>query len=90
MKHKFKSSHKARYHIKKFQIKYHKSKIQNKKSGITTSHYSMDGVKAWSKLAIRSKHQGVKWLFLKDWGKTIKMTKPQGAKQKFAPLKSSK
>ncbi|MFS7957355.1 hypothetical protein Hanom_Chr07g00665421 [Helianthus anomalus] len=27
--------------------------------------------------------QGVKWLFLKVWGKTVKVTKPQGAKQKF-------
>ncbi|MFS7950929.1 hypothetical protein Hanom_Chr07g00588971 [Helianthus anomalus] len=27
--------------------------------------------------------QGVNWLFLKVWGKTIKVKKPQGAKQKF-------
>ncbi|MFS7906407.1 hypothetical protein Hanom_Chr01g00058821 [Helianthus anomalus] len=27
--------------------------------------------------------QGVNWLFLKVWGKTVKVTKPQGAKQKF-------
>ncbi|MFS7995660.1 hypothetical protein Hanom_Chr12g01120561 [Helianthus anomalus] len=29
------------------------------------------------------KDQGVKWLFLKVWGKTVKVTKPQGAKRKF-------
>ncbi|MFS8005434.1 hypothetical protein Hanom_Chr13g01237311 [Helianthus anomalus] len=38
---------------------------------------------AWSKLATRPKHQRVKWLFLKVWGKTVKMTKPQGVKRKF-------
>ncbi|MFS7921715.1 hypothetical protein Hanom_Chr03g00240181 [Helianthus anomalus] len=27
--------------------------------------------------------QGVNWLFLKVWGKTVKVTKPQGAKRKF-------
>ncbi|MFS7940465.1 hypothetical protein Hanom_Chr05g00464761 [Helianthus anomalus] len=27
--------------------------------------------------------QGVNWLFLKVWGKTIKVTKSQGAKRKF-------
>ncbi|MFS7979955.1 hypothetical protein Hanom_Chr10g00933751 [Helianthus anomalus] len=27
--------------------------------------------------------QGVKWLFLKVWGTTVKVTKPQGAKRKF-------
>ncbi|MFS8019262.1 hypothetical protein Hanom_Chr15g01401731 [Helianthus anomalus] len=27
--------------------------------------------------------QGVNWLFLKVWGKTIKVTKPHGAKRKF-------
>ncbi|MFS7889513.1 hypothetical protein Hanom_Chr00s000004g01607881 [Helianthus anomalus] len=37
----------------------------------------------WSKLTTKSKHQGVKWLFLKVWGKTIKVIKPQGAKRKF-------
>ncbi|MFS7918910.1 hypothetical protein Hanom_Chr03g00206741 [Helianthus anomalus] len=29
------------------------------------------------------KDQGVKWLFLKVWGKIVKVTKPQGAKRKF-------
>ncbi|MFS7944236.1 hypothetical protein Hanom_Chr06g00509681 [Helianthus anomalus] len=38
---------------------------------------------AGSKLATKPKHQGVKWLFLKVWGKTVKVTKPQGAKRKF-------
>ncbi|MFS7915211.1 hypothetical protein Hanom_Chr02g00162641 [Helianthus anomalus] len=27
--------------------------------------------------------QGVNWLFLKVWDKTVKVTKPQGAKRKF-------
>ncbi|MFS8002325.1 hypothetical protein Hanom_Chr13g01200771 [Helianthus anomalus] len=27
--------------------------------------------------------QGVSWLLLKVWGKTVKVTKPQGAKRKF-------
>ncbi|MFS7980302.1 hypothetical protein Hanom_Chr10g00937861 [Helianthus anomalus] len=31
--------------------------------------------------------QGVKWLFLKVWGKTVKVTKPQGAKRKFTLYK---
>ncbi|MFS8003408.1 hypothetical protein Hanom_Chr13g01213651 [Helianthus anomalus] len=30
--------------------------------------------------------QGVNWLFLKVWDKTIKVTKPQGAKRKFTPI----
>ncbi|MFS7992169.1 hypothetical protein Hanom_Chr12g01079081 [Helianthus anomalus] len=38
---------------------------------------------AGSKLATKPKHQGVKWLFLKVWGKTVKVIKPQGAKRKF-------
>ncbi|MFS7996948.1 hypothetical protein Hanom_Chr12g01135961 [Helianthus anomalus] len=33
--------------------------------------------------------QGVKWLFLKVWGKTVKVTKPQGAKRKFTPFVKS-
>ncbi|KAJ0593908.1 putative alanine--tRNA ligase [Helianthus annuus] len=36
-----------------------------------------------SKLATNSKDQGGKWLFLNYWSKTVKMTKPQGAKRKF-------
>ncbi|MFS7967154.1 hypothetical protein Hanom_Chr09g00782441 [Helianthus anomalus] len=40
-------------------------------------------LEAGSKLITKSKHQGVKWLFLKVWGKTVKVTKPQGAKRKF-------
>ncbi|MFS7924836.1 hypothetical protein Hanom_Chr03g00277331 [Helianthus anomalus] len=38
---------------------------------------------SFSKLATKPKHQGGKCLFLNDWSKTIKMTKPKGAKQKF-------
>ncbi|MFS7939569.1 hypothetical protein Hanom_Chr05g00453311 [Helianthus anomalus] len=38
---------------------------------------------AGSKLATKPKHQGVKWLFLKVWDKTVKVTKPQEAKEKF-------
>ncbi|MFS7941583.1 hypothetical protein Hanom_Chr06g00478001 [Helianthus anomalus] len=41
---------------------------------------------AGSKLATRPKHQGVKWIFLKFWGKTVKMTKPWGAKRKLTLL----
>ncbi|MFS7934378.1 hypothetical protein Hanom_Chr05g00390911 [Helianthus anomalus] len=41
---------------------------------------------AGSKLATKTKHQGVKWLFLKVWDKTVKVTKPQGAKWKFTPF----
>ncbi|MFS8023525.1 hypothetical protein Hanom_Chr16g01452461 [Helianthus anomalus] len=37
----------------------------------------------WSKMATKPKHQGVKWPFLKVWGKTVKTTKPQGAKRMF-------
>ncbi|MFS7975365.1 hypothetical protein Hanom_Chr10g00879711 [Helianthus anomalus] len=40
-------------------------------------------LEAGSKLTTKSKHQGVKWLFLKVWGKTVKVPKPQGAKRKF-------
>ncbi|MFS8021162.1 hypothetical protein Hanom_Chr16g01424201 [Helianthus anomalus] len=40
-------------------------------------------LEAGSKLAKKTKHQGVKWLFLKVWRKTVKVTKPQGAKRKF-------
>ncbi|MFS7916346.1 hypothetical protein Hanom_Chr02g00176051 [Helianthus anomalus] len=36
-----------------------------------------------SKLAKKPKHQGVKWLFLKVWSKTVKVAKPQGANRKF-------
>ncbi|KAF5807521.1 hypothetical protein HanXRQr2_Chr05g0234621 [Helianthus annuus] len=43
---------------------------------------------AGSKLAKKPKHQGVKWLFLKVWGKTVKVTKPQGAKRKFTQKKN--
>ncbi|MFS7945576.1 hypothetical protein Hanom_Chr06g00525901 [Helianthus anomalus] len=39
------------------------------------------------KLAIRSKHQGGKWSVLNDWGKTVKVTKPQGAKRKLIHIK---
>ncbi|MFS8034191.1 hypothetical protein Hanom_Chr17g01578331 [Helianthus anomalus] len=38
---------------------------------------------AGSKMEIRFIDQGVKWLFSKVWGKTVKVTKPQGAKRKF-------
>ncbi|MFS7987810.1 hypothetical protein Hanom_Chr11g01027241 [Helianthus anomalus] len=37
-------------------------------------------LEAGSKLTTKLKHQGVKWLFLKVWGKIVKVTKPQGAK----------
>ncbi|MFS7908679.1 hypothetical protein Hanom_Chr01g00085981 [Helianthus anomalus] len=40
-------------------------------------------LEAGSKLTTKLKHQGVKWLFLKVWGKTVKVTKPQRAKRKF-------
>ncbi|MFS7940507.1 hypothetical protein Hanom_Chr05g00465251 [Helianthus anomalus] len=40
-------------------------------------------LEAGSKLAKKPKHQGVKWLFLKVWSKTVKVTKPRGAKRKF-------
>ncbi|MFS7974720.1 hypothetical protein Hanom_Chr10g00872021 [Helianthus anomalus] len=40
-------------------------------------------LEAGSKLAKKPKHQGVKWLFLKVWSKTVKVIKPQGAKHKF-------
>ncbi|MFS7926444.1 hypothetical protein Hanom_Chr04g00297121 [Helianthus anomalus] len=40
----------------------------------------------WSKLATKSKHQGVKSLFLKVWSKIVKVTKPQEVKQKFTLL----
>ncbi|KAF5753437.1 hypothetical protein HanXRQr2_Chr17g0780141 [Helianthus annuus] len=38
---------------------------------------------AGSKLAKKPKYLGVKWLFLKVWSKTVKVTKPQGVKRKF-------
>ncbi|MFS7952578.1 hypothetical protein Hanom_Chr07g00608561 [Helianthus anomalus] len=44
-------------------------------------------LEAGSKLAKKPKHQGVKWLFLKVWSKTVKVTKPQGAKRKFTQNK---
>ncbi|MFS7924467.1 hypothetical protein Hanom_Chr03g00272901 [Helianthus anomalus] len=34
-------------------------------------------------MTISYKNQGGKWLFLNYWGKTVKMTKSQGAKWKF-------
>ncbi|MFS7939543.1 hypothetical protein Hanom_Chr05g00453011 [Helianthus anomalus] len=40
-------------------------------------------LEAGSKLATNSKYQGGKWLFLNYLSKTVKMTKPQGAKRKF-------
>ncbi|MFS7924677.1 hypothetical protein Hanom_Chr03g00275481 [Helianthus anomalus] len=40
-------------------------------------------LEAGSKLTKKPKHQGVKWLFLKVWRKTVKVTKPQEAKRKF-------
>ncbi|MFS7924863.1 hypothetical protein Hanom_Chr03g00277601 [Helianthus anomalus] len=43
-------------------------------------------LEAGSKLEKKLKHQGVKWLFLKVWNKTVKVTKPQGAKRKFTLL----
>ncbi|MFS7967460.1 hypothetical protein Hanom_Chr09g00785991 [Helianthus anomalus] len=46
-------------------------------------------LEAGSKLATKPKHQVVKWLFLKVWGKTVKVTKPQGAKRKFTLCNSS-
>ncbi|MFS7932637.1 hypothetical protein Hanom_Chr04g00370281 [Helianthus anomalus] len=39
-----------------------------------------------SKLATNSKDQGEKWLFLNYWSKSVKMTKPQGAKRKLTLL----
>ncbi|MFS8014430.1 hypothetical protein Hanom_Chr15g01344401 [Helianthus anomalus] len=42
-----------------------------------------------SKLATKPKHQGVKWLFLKVCGKTVKVTKPQGVKQNFTQKSNS-
>ncbi|MFS8009697.1 hypothetical protein Hanom_Chr14g01288071 [Helianthus anomalus] len=38
---------------------------------------------AGSEIEICYIDQGGKWLFLKVWGKTVKVTKPQGAKRKF-------
>ena len=38
---------------------------------------------AESEVEISLIDQGVKCLFLKVWGKTVKVTKPQGAKRKF-------
>ncbi|KAJ0656504.1 hypothetical protein HanLR1_Chr14g0536541 [Helianthus annuus] len=47
---------------------------------------NLDGVRGVSKLAKKPKHQGVKWLFLKVWSKTVKVTKPQKTKWKFTLL----
>ncbi|MFS8015845.1 hypothetical protein Hanom_Chr15g01361521 [Helianthus anomalus] len=47
---------------------------------------NLDGVRGreqTSKKKKKQKHQGVKWLFLKVWSKTVKVTKPQRAKRKF-------
>ncbi|MFS7961803.1 hypothetical protein Hanom_Chr08g00719341 [Helianthus anomalus] len=38
---------------------------------------------AGSEIEISFIDQGVKWLFLKVWGKTVKTIKPQRAKRKF-------
>ncbi|MFS8029990.1 hypothetical protein Hanom_Chr17g01528841 [Helianthus anomalus] len=38
---------------------------------------------AGSEIEISLIDEGVKWLFLKVWGKTVKVTEPQGAKRKF-------
>ncbi|MFS7913835.1 hypothetical protein Hanom_Chr02g00146401 [Helianthus anomalus] len=43
---------------------------------------NLDGVRG-GEHAKKPKHQGVKWLFLKVWSKTVKMTKPHGVKRKF-------
>ncbi|MFS7959050.1 hypothetical protein Hanom_Chr08g00686091 [Helianthus anomalus] len=40
-------------------------------------------LEAGSEIEISFIDQGVNWLFLKVWGKTVKTTKPQGAKRKF-------
>ncbi|MFS7921386.1 hypothetical protein Hanom_Chr03g00236181 [Helianthus anomalus] len=40
-------------------------------------------LEAESKLAKKPKHQGLIWLFLKVWSKTVKVTKPHGEKRKF-------
>ncbi|MFS7900921.1 hypothetical protein Hanom_Chr00s152310g01822391 [Helianthus anomalus] len=40
-------------------------------------------LEAGSKMEKPSQIIGAKWLFLKVWGKTDKVTKPQGAKRKF-------
>ncbi|MFS7989982.1 hypothetical protein Hanom_Chr11g01053431 [Helianthus anomalus] len=44
---------------------------------------NLDGVRGGEQTGKKPKHQGVKWLFLKVWSKTVKVTKPQGAKRKF-------
>ncbi|MFS8010666.1 hypothetical protein Hanom_Chr14g01299711 [Helianthus anomalus] len=44
---------------------------------------NLDGVRGREQTGKKPKHQGVKWLFLKVWSKTVKVTKPQGAKRKF-------
>ncbi|KAL9993616.1 hypothetical protein Hdeb2414_s1012g00972951 [Helianthus debilis subsp. tardiflorus] len=40
-------------------------------------------LEAGSEIMKGFRDQGVKWLFLKVWGKTVKVTKPRGAKRKF-------
>ncbi|MFS7996947.1 hypothetical protein Hanom_Chr12g01135951 [Helianthus anomalus] len=44
---------------------------------------NLDGVRGGEQTGKKPKHQGVKWLFLKVWSKTVKVTKPQGVKRKF-------
>ncbi|KAJ0470974.1 hypothetical protein HanIR_Chr14g0724581 [Helianthus annuus] len=45
---------------------------------------------ARSEIEINFIDQGVNWLFLKVWGKTIKVTKAQGAKRKFTLISITK
>ncbi|MFS7942877.1 hypothetical protein Hanom_Chr06g00493611 [Helianthus anomalus] len=45
---------------------------------------NLDGVRSREQTdKKKQKHQGVKWLFLKVWSKTVKVTKPHRAKRKF-------
>ncbi|MFS7988220.1 hypothetical protein Hanom_Chr11g01032111 [Helianthus anomalus] len=44
---------------------------------------NLDGVRGGEQTGKKPKHQRVKWLFLKVWSKTVKVTKPQGVKRKF-------
>ncbi|MFS7912688.1 hypothetical protein Hanom_Chr02g00132841 [Helianthus anomalus] len=50
----------------------------------------------WMALGARSEiktsfiDQGVKWLFLTIWGKTVKTTNPHGAKRKFTLLSTTR
>ncbi|MFS8008169.1 hypothetical protein Hanom_Chr14g01269531 [Helianthus anomalus] len=46
----------------------------------------MDGVRAGSEIEISFIDQRVKCPFLKVWGKTVKVTKSQGAKRKFTQI----